>query len=177
MDGKVAFVSDGHISSVLHGATLFDVDLRKNSDLRDDSYSVDSTHLFELVDLFYRREAEPSALNRLIIVSFFNLRLLIKHDRVVILNTRVLLVRHLHLAIRKEVYLILYQFALIVFCLVVEERCLNLGTLVVDQLHVQERALPPSILPGLLIVFFRHSGFNLPVKQEGVQTLYGSVAV
>lgn len=55
--------------------------------------------------------------------------------------------------------------------LIVEESCLNLRSLVIDQLDVQEGSLRSGVLPGFLGMLFSHTGLNLPVEKEGVESL------
>ena len=53
-------------------------------------------------------------------------------------------------------------------CLLIKEGSLNLGSLIVNQLNIQQRALPPVVLPRLLIVLFGHSRFYFPIEQKRV---------
>ena len=61
--------------------------------------------------------------------------------------------------------------------MIIKEGRLNLCTLAIDQLNVEEGALAAVVFPGLLVMLFGDSRFNLPVKKERVEAFDGCVAL
>ena len=87
------------------------------------------------------------------------------------------MIRHLHLAVCKQVYLVLRESRFIKVSLIVEKSGLYLRALIINELDVEKGALAPPILPRLLIVLLSDASLYPPVKQERVQTLDGRVAL
>ncbi len=136
LNAQVAFVSDNNISAVLDSPTLFDVHLGKSAHINYHAYCVYRAHLLKVIDFFDRREAKAAALNAKVVVNFFNFRLLVEDNRVVVLYTCVFLVCHFDLAVCKQVNLVFNQNLVVVVCLLVEESTLDLGPLIVNQLNI-----------------------------------------
>jgi len=137
LDAKLALIRYYDITSVLHLAALLDVDLSKRADVDHDANSVDGPHLLKVVYLPDGDKAEAPVLNAEVVIDFFNLALLVKHDGVIVFYARVLLVRHLHLAVRKQIDFVLLQDSVVVVCLIVEECTLDLCTLAIYQFDIQ----------------------------------------
>jgi hypothetical protein len=171
LDCEAALISNNHVTTVFLRPTLFNVYLSQLPNCPYNSNGIDSSHLLELVNLFYGGKAESSRLNAHIVISLFDLRLLVKDDGVVILDAGVSLVCHLDLAICKEVNFVLYKHCVVMIGLIVEERCLDLSALAIDQFHVQQGAVAASVLPGLFVVLLGDPSLDLPIEEESVQAL------
>jgi len=122
-------------------------------------------------------EAEALTLDGGVLVGLLDLGVAVEHNGVVVLNARVPLVGHLDLSIGEEVDFVLLEDRVEVVGLFVEKGSLNLRSLIVNQLHVQQSALPSRILPSLLNMFLGDTRLNLPVEEESVETLDGRVAL
>ena len=79
-----------------------------------------------------------------------NRRVLIKDDRVVILDACILLVGHFYLPVCESIHLVILQVHLIHIRLLVEESGLDLGASHVDQLYVEKTSATPLIFPAFL---------------------------
>ena len=171
LNRQIALIGNANVSPVLDCSTLFDVDLREYAHLSDNPNCVDGSHLLEVVYLLDCCEAEASILNRRVVIHFFNFRLLIKDYRVVVLDTRILLISHFDLTVGEKVDPILNESVLVVVRLVIEESGLDLRALTIDQFDVEERALASIILPRLLVMLLGNACLNLPVEEKRVQAL------
>lgn len=102
---------------------------------------------------------------------------LIENNVVIVLDTSELLVRNLHCTVGEQVHLILLDDLIKFFCLIVIESCLNLSPLVVNEFNVEQSTCSLCILPLFLGLFLSDPSLDLPIKQEGIQTLDRGVLI
>ena len=107
--------------------------------------------------------------NRGIIWHMLNRTIFIKHNAVVILDTGVFLVGHFDLAISERIDLILLQLHIILVCLFIKEGSLNLSTIFIYQLDIEQTAGAALIAPRFFLVFLGHTRLNFPIEQKSVQ--------
>lgn len=98
-----------------------------------------------------------------------NRTIFIKHNAVVILDTCVFLVGHFDLAISERINLILLQLHIILVCLFIKEGSLNLSTIFIYQLDIEQTAGAALIAPRFFLVFLGHTRLNFPIEQKSVQ--------
>ena len=103
LNSKAALINDGYIPSVFDSATLLNIYLSNGPNGVDNTNGVYSSHLLELVDLIDGCEAEPKAHDTLIFTRWFDLRVLIKDYRIIVLNAGVLCVSHVYFAVGEKV--------------------------------------------------------------------------